>query len=381
MAAGGRLSQASEHVFVKAKPNPWPSESAMEQLFRPLYKLGDRKISPFESMLRREYSQALTGKISSVRWMLKVLRENERARALRDKRGRRLAFQPSETPPCRFYVALRVLGIAVGLEPPPRYEIDQHGRRVPDIVRHDNDPYLKLLPWAFELSLKRKGISGEAVIKRLARWVQAEGTEIHTPVVITPEPRPRDPKETRFQKGKSGNPKGRPRKAQPSEELPFEGFLSERTDVQINGNVESITRLEALLFQLQLLALKGNEQIARLLLTEGIAEQVQRWKRKEHEIILVHYENESRGDTPTLRSLEELGIIHRRRRGFPMLERWIVEEAVGRLDRELSEAEQIEVVRATPAPRKVNWPDWWLPHLREKAPRRPREREINPLGW
>ena len=59
----------------------------MEQLFRPLYKLGDRKISSFESMLRREYSQALSGKISSVRWMLKLLRENERARALRDKRG------------------------------------------------------------------------------------------------------------------------------------------------------------------------------------------------------------------------------------------------------------------------------------------------------
>lgn len=353
----------------------------MEQLFRPLYKLGDRKISSFESMLRREYSQALSGKISSVRWMLKLLRENERARALRDKRGPRPAFQPSETQHCNFYIALRVLGIAVGLEPPPRYEIDQYGRRVPDIVRHDHDPYLKLLPWAFDLSLKRKGISDEAVINRLARWVQAEGNDIHTPVVITPEPRPRDPKETRFQKGKSGNPKGRPRKAQPSEQLPFDGFLSERTDVRINGKVESITRLEALLFQLQLLALKGNEQIARLLLNEGIAEQVQRWKRKEQQIVLLYYENESQGDTPTLRSLEELRIIHRRRRGFPMLERWIVEEALGRLDRELSEAEQIEVVRATPAPRKVNWPDWWLPHLREKAPRRPRKRESDPFGW
>ena len=360
---------------MKAKVRPWPSDSAMELLFRPLYAAGDRQISAFESMLRREYNEALTGKTSSVRLMLNILREIERARALRDCRGPRLARLPEQVPPCKFDVALRVLGIAVGLEPPPRYEYDERGWRELDIVRHENDPYLKLLPWAFELSLQRKGIRDEADITELARWVRAEGEEIHTPVEIIPDPRPRDPKETRFQKGKSGNPKGRPRKPPPLEELPLEGFLNERSDVRINGEVESLTRLEALLFQLQLLALKGDKQIASLLLAEGIAEQVQRWKRKEHQITALRYEDQSDQDTPMLRSLERLGIIHRRRRRFVMLERWIVEEALARMDHKLSEAEQIEVVRATPAPRKVNWPDWWLPHLREKAPPRPRRRK------
>lgn len=51
---------------MKAKLKPWPSASAMELLFRPLYAAGDRQISAFESMLRREYNEALTGKISSV---------------------------------------------------------------------------------------------------------------------------------------------------------------------------------------------------------------------------------------------------------------------------------------------------------------------------
>ena len=42
-----------------------------------------------------------------------------------------------------------------------------------------------------------------------------------------------------------------------------------------------------------------------------------------------------------------------------MLEPWIVEAALARLDRPLSPADQRIVVKATRTPHKVRWPEWW----------------------
>lgn len=126
----------------------------------------------------------------------------------------------------------------------------------------------------------------------------------------------------------------------------------------------------------------GFAQHNRALLGLCLDEQEARWKRKEHVMPVVRYESESDVDTPFLRGLVELKVIHRRQQGFVMLECWIVEEAVKRLDRELTEAEQIAVVRATTNPRKVDWPGWWLPHLREKAPRGPVKISFHAMsGW
>ena len=43
-----------------------------------------------------------------------------------------------------------------------------------------------------------------------------------------------------------------------------------------------------------------------------------------------------------------------------VLEPWIVEAALARLDRRLTLAEQKIVVAATRTPWKVRWPDWWV---------------------
>jgi hypothetical protein len=42
-----------------------------------------------------------------------------------------------------------------------------------------------------------------------------------------------------------------------------------------------------------------------------------------------------------------------------LLEPWLVEEALSRLERRLSPDQQKTIVRATRTPRKVRWPDWW----------------------
>jgi hypothetical protein len=42
-----------------------------------------------------------------------------------------------------------------------------------------------------------------------------------------------------------------------------------------------------------------------------------------------------------------------------LLEPWLVEAALARLDREFSLAEQRIIVNATRTPDKVRWPAWW----------------------
>ena len=42
-----------------------------------------------------------------------------------------------------------------------------------------------------------------------------------------------------------------------------------------------------------------------------------------------------------------------------ILEPWLVEAALARLDRRLSPAEQRTIVKATRTAQKIRWPDWW----------------------
>jgi hypothetical protein len=45
-----------------------------------------------------------------------------------------------------------------------------------------------------------------------------------------------------------------------------------------------------------------------------------------------------------------------------VLEPWLVEAALARLDRTLSPADQRTIVKATRTPHKVRWPKWWSGH-------------------
>jgi hypothetical protein len=45
-----------------------------------------------------------------------------------------------------------------------------------------------------------------------------------------------------------------------------------------------------------------------------------------------------------------------------VLEPWLVEVALARLDRTLSPADQRIIVKATRTPHKVRWPEWWSEH-------------------
>jgi hypothetical protein len=45
-----------------------------------------------------------------------------------------------------------------------------------------------------------------------------------------------------------------------------------------------------------------------------------------------------------------------------VLEPWLVEAALARLNRRLSPAEQRTILKATRTPRRVRWPEWWSEH-------------------
>ena len=65
------------------------------------------------------------------------------------------------------------------------------------------------------------------------------------------------PLETRFKKGQSGNPVGRPKGARGLQTLVLE-ILQEKVSIRTNGKDRRITTLEALLLKQVELAIKGN---------------------------------------------------------------------------------------------------------------------------
>jgi hypothetical protein len=76
----------------------------------------------------------------------------------------------------------------------------------------------------------------------------------------------RPPASTRFQKGVSGNPRGRPKGARNVGSI-VSGALSERVTISVNGRRKRITKLEAAVMQLVNRAAGGDLRSTKLLIT------------------------------------------------------------------------------------------------------------------
>jgi hypothetical protein len=77
------------------------------------------------------------------------------------------------------------------------------------------------------------------------------------------------PRHTRFQKGRSGNPKGRPRGSKNSATLLMEA-LHEPVIIRENGRRKKITKLQAIVKQIVNKAASGNHRSIELLLVNQI---------------------------------------------------------------------------------------------------------------
>lgn len=169
----------------------------------------------------------------------------------------------------------------------------------------------------------------------------------------------RPPAATRFQKGRSGNPRGRPRNRHRG--IPHDAILGQMVTVREDGRERRITAAEAFILQLTRKGLAGDNASARASLEA------------------IEKARAARPDTePVLRKLiwslvgvgvdailAPLGVA---RRKYPTdehrvrweLNPWIVEAALARFGtRRLTVAEQREVWANTRTPHNVRWPDWW----------------------
>lgn len=167
------------------------------------------------------------------------------------------------------------------------------------------------------------------------------------------------PAATRFQKGRSGNPKGRPRGRR--HDIPYDHLLGQMVVVREGGSERRVTAAEAFLLHIIKRGMEGDSASARASLA-AIEEARGRRAPKEEQNFTIVWKTVSPGSVGC--ALDALRMAHKLNRWSEQaryeLQRWIVEAALTRLSpRRLSIEEQRVVVDATRTPHKVNWPDWW----------------------
>ena len=165
---------------------------------------------------------------------------------------------------------------------------------------------------------------------------------------------------SRFRKGQSGNPRGRPRGRR--KELPYEAVLGQKVIIRENGRERRVTAAEAFLLQLIKRGLDGDSAAARAAIAaigdiRGADVSVDYGPTG----IVVTFV--SPGSVNTEVECLRIGtkLDRFRETARMMLEPWMVEAALARFaEKRLTPEQQEIVVKATRTPAKVRWPDWWI---------------------
>ena len=169
----------------------------------------------------------------------------------------------------------------------------------------------------------------------------------------------RPPRTTRFTKGQSGNPAGRPRGRR--REAPYEAVLGQMVTIREGGVERRVTAAEAFLLQLTKRGLEGDSAATRASLT-AIEKVRERPGTHQGPSVIIRTIVAPGSVTSALEALRMARKLDPYRETARMaLEPWLVEAALG-LCRTLSPADQRTIVKATRTPHQVRWPEWWGEH-------------------
>jgi hypothetical protein len=166
----------------------------------------------------------------------------------------------------------------------------------------------------------------------------------------------RPPRTTRFMKGRSGNPAGRPRGRH--REAPYEAVLGRMVTIRDGGTERRVTATEAFLLKLAQRGLEGNSAAAHVSL--DVIEEVRERQSESGPSAIVRVIVTPGRVTPALEALRMAKKLDPYAETARMvLEPWLVQAALARLSQPLSSADQRTIVNATRTPHKVRWPGWW----------------------
>jgi Family of unknown function (DUF5681) len=171
----------------------------------------------------------------------------------------------------------------------------------------------------------------------------------------------RPPRKTRYAKGQSGYPAGRPRGRH--REAPYEAVLGRMVTIREDGVERHVKADEAFLLKHTQRALEGDGAATRT--TLAVIEYAKERLSTVHGFIrtitrvIVHPGSVTYALIP-LRMARKLDPYRETAR--MVLEPWLVEAALARLPQRLSPADQRTIVKATRTPHKVKWPEWWSEH-------------------
>lgn len=330
---------------------PSDFDISFDQLFAVGEGDAQKYVSAKDILLHQQFKAALAGKPSGVATILKIMKINSRAR--KDQPPPEGEWSKVEErfgkPIIDANPALQLLGIA------SRYYV------------HRTKTALGVEPWVVAACEERgKGLGSNQSWFLSPHVLPIEAVLAGTYHLaddprFAPPPPKLSPESTQFQLGKSGNPRGRPRREVAPVELPFEGFLNEPVTLTIEGEPFEGTRVQALIHQANLRAAKGDEKLARVLVPAYIEEQYFRWKnRHDGSAIIMRGTDEELARDPFHAFLIKMGAISKRSIRQAKIMPWLVEDALSRLgSQRLTSEEQAEVVRSTSTPEKVQWPEWW----------------------
>jgi len=269
----------------------------------PLHSSNGEMFSTADVLIRKRYKQAFDGDVRAARDMIKAARANAKARKaqqvtynewddpLEQRRRRAKEREARLADP-----ALLLLGIAavdneafrnLGEPGEPgfagrlaRLRPTHLAQWVVDYAKSRSGHPARDLPYSMTGSVLPEDHPELSVWREAGDWLLAHLV------------RTRGPGATRFQEGISPNPSGRPRgrKTEPEDEdLPFDRFFSELTEIPAGGKLITVTRLDALIWKLMVEAGKGNDQLLNLLAPRMVDLVTLQWKSRVPTAIMEDY--------------------------------------------------------------------------------------------